>query len=98
MKLVTYRLSQHEARLGVIHDDVIVDVEKFGIATGVPFPSTMLEFIDQGPVAVRVLSNLLGDVDEKHLVGTSTPASNAELLAPIPKPPEKCFWHWPQLY
>jgi len=91
MKLVTYRLNEDAARLGVITDQLIIDVEKFGERTQVPFPNTMLEFIDQGPVALDVLTDLLGDVDPRHLVGTSLPLANASLLAPIPRPRKNIF-------
>jgi 2-keto-4-pentenoate hydratase/2-oxohepta-3-ene-1,7-dioic acid hydratase in catechol pathway len=91
MKLVTYRLNENAARLGIIVDQLIVDVEKFGERNGVPFPDSMLEFIDQGPVALEVLADLLQDVDRRHLVGASTPVSNVKFLAPIPRPRKNIF-------
>ncbi len=85
MKLVTYRLNEDAARLGVLHETKVVDVQKFGAANGVEFPSTMLEFIDLGPVAVEVLKELLQNAEKKLFIGTSVPASNVKLLAPIPR-------------
>ena len=31
MKLVTYRLDQNEARLGVLKDSLLIDVQQFGV-------------------------------------------------------------------
>jgi 2-keto-4-pentenoate hydratase/2-oxohepta-3-ene-1,7-dioic acid hydratase in catechol pathway len=91
MRLVTYRLGQDEARVGVERGDIIVDVEAFGEVYGLPLPSTMLELIDLGPVALRQLDEALIDTDEGDLVGTSFPFSNAKILAPIPRPRKNIF-------
>lgn len=91
MKLVTYRLNEDAARMGVVHDGLIVDVNKFGAAAGVEFPSTMLEFIDLGPIALEVLKDALDNMDKRWLVGTSVPQSNVNLLAPIPRPRKNIF-------
>ena len=45
MKLVTYRLNEDAARLGVLVDKLIVDVERFGKRTNVPFPDAMLDLM-----------------------------------------------------
>ena len=91
MRLVTYRLGQETARLGVEKDNLIVDVARFGERCGLPFPATMLEFIDLGPVACSQLDDALTDADASALVGCSFPASNATLLAPIPRPRKNIF-------
>lgn len=91
MRLVTYRLGQGAARLGVEKDNLIVDVASFGERVGLPFASTMLEFIDMGPAATGQLAAALEAADEVALVGTSFPASNAKLLAPIPRPRKNIF-------
>ena len=91
MRLVTYRLGQAAARLGVEKDDLIVDVASFGERRGLPLPSSMLEFIDMGPAAVRQLQVALNACDEVTLVGCSFAASNAKLLAPIPRPRKTIF-------
>jgi len=91
MKLVAYRLNEDAARLGVIVETLIVDVARFGKRTNVPFPDAMLDLIDQGPVALEVLAQLLEDVDRRLLVGTSIPFANASLLAPIPRPRKNIF-------
>ena len=91
MRLVTYRLGQEAARAGVEHGNLIVDVEDFGEVCGLPLPSTMLELIDLGPVALQELAAALDGVDAGDLVATSFPASNAKLLAPIPRPRKNIF-------
>lgn len=91
MRLVTYRLGQGAARLGVETLDLIVDVADFGEHCGLPFPATMLEFIDMGPAAVRQLRIALETCEEASLVGCSIPAGNARLLAPIPRPRKNIF-------
>ena len=91
MRLVTYRLGQEAARAGVEHGNLIVDVEDFGEVCGLPLPSTMLELIDLGPVALQELAAALDGVDAGDLVATSFPASNARLLAPIPRPRKNIF-------
>lgn len=91
MKLVTYRHNEGAARLGVLHNNMVVDVKRFGAASQVEFPSTMLEFIDLGPIALDVLSEVLNGADKRLFVGTSYPASNVKLLAPIPRTRKNIF-------
>jgi 2-keto-4-pentenoate hydratase/2-oxohepta-3-ene-1,7-dioic acid hydratase in catechol pathway len=87
MKLVTYRSNPtSEARLGIVKDDLIIDMQKLGKGCGLDLPSSMLEFIDLGRVAVEVVEEILTDLDKKLLIGNSLPYSNAKILAPIPVP------------
>jgi 2-keto-4-pentenoate hydratase/2-oxohepta-3-ene-1,7-dioic acid hydratase in catechol pathway len=87
MKLVTYRAAPDAAgRLGALVNDMVVDLERLGAAAGVALPGTMLDFIDLGPSAVPSATDLL----ERHRksgwpVGTTLPAGNVRLLAPIPR-------------
>ncbi len=56
MKLVTYRAGADEAgRLGVLHADMVVDVEWLGDSIGQAFPAAMLDLIDLGPDALMAL-------------------------------------------
>jgi hypothetical protein len=56
MKLVTYRASVEDAaRLGVIVDDMVVDVAALGEALGDPLPDTMLGLIDAGRSGLAAL-------------------------------------------
>ncbi|KAI3600175.1 Fumarylacetoacetate hydrolase family protein [Cupriavidus necator H850] len=92
MRLVTYRAEvAAAARLGAIVDGNVVDLARFGAAVGVDIPSTMLEFIDLGPEAVRSTSALLSEYRGKLPFGVAVPASNVKLLAPIPRP-RKNIW------
>uniref|UniRef100_UPI003F497E82 fumarylacetoacetate hydrolase family protein n=1 Tax=Cupriavidus yeoncheonensis TaxID=1462994 RepID=UPI003F497E82 len=92
MRLVTYRSEvAAAARLGALVDGNIVDLARLGAAVGVDIPSTMLEFIDLGPEAVRATSALLNEYRGKLPFGVAFPASNVKLLAPIPRP-RKNIW------
>lgn len=91
MRLVTYRHHQEAARLGVIQDDLLIDVARIAAAHGVVMPADMLSFIDLGPVAVQALAGILTDADQKALVGAAMPLENAQLLAPIPRPRKNIF-------
>lgn len=92
MRLVTYRASvETEGRLGVLVDDLVVDVAVLGARAGVPLPSRMLDFIDLGPVALTELKALLEEAKGRWPVGGALPVSNVTLLAPIPRPRKNIF-------
>lgn len=92
MRLVTYRANvEAEARLGALVDDHVLDLAAFGAVVGVPFPSTMLEFIDLGPQAVAIATKLISDANGTFPLGTAIPVSNVKLLAPIPRPRKNIF-------
>jgi len=87
MRFVTYRLGQAEARLGLQHQGLVIDVAAF--AQGLP--STMLELIDLGPLALAVLRSAVDAATSIDLVGCSVPEGNVTLLAPIPRPRKNIF-------
>lgn len=91
MRFVTYRLREAEARLGLLHAGLVIDVAAFGAADGLPLPSTMLEFIDLGPSAVAVLKSRVEAADPAALLGCAVPEANVRLLAPIPRPRKNIF-------
>jgi len=92
MKLVTYRRHvEAAARLGAIRDGRVVDLARLGAANGVELPSTMLEFIDLGPDAVTVASQMLADAGERFPLGSALPLADVRLLAPIPRPRKNIF-------
>jgi 2-keto-4-pentenoate hydratase/2-oxohepta-3-ene-1,7-dioic acid hydratase in catechol pathway len=91
MRLVTYRLKQAEARLGLQHKGLVIDVAAFGAAIGHSLPSTMLEFIDLGPLALEALRSAVDSASAIALVGCSVPEGNVMLLAPIPRPRKNIF-------
>jgi len=92
MRLITYRAQIDSAgRLGAIVDGLVIDLAKLGAAHGVALPSTMLEFIDLGPVAVKATTALLKKADGAWPVDGAVPLANVTLLAPIPRPRKNIF-------
>lgn len=91
MRFVTYRTVETEPRLGLLHDGLVIDVEYFGDAIGQDLPSTMLDFIDLGTIALRFLQEAVAAATTADLIGTSLPAGNVTLLAPIPRPRKNIF-------
>lgn len=92
MRLVTYRATvEAEARLGALVGDLVLDLARFGAVKDVPFPATMLEFIDLGPQAVAVATQLIADCTGTFPIGTAQPLANVKLLAPIPRPRKNIF-------
>lgn len=86
MKLLTYKTTTSEPRLGFLHNNQIVDMEDFGEAVNFPLPSTMLELIDMGIEVIPEINDFLADIDEETLNEISYSFEETTLLAPIPKP------------
>jgi 2-keto-4-pentenoate hydratase/2-oxohepta-3-ene-1,7-dioic acid hydratase in catechol pathway len=92
VRLVTYRSTiEAAARLGAVVDDLVVDVEEAGQNAGVSLPSSMLEFIDLGPLALAALKKILNEGRDSWPVGAALPLANVRLLAPIPRPRKNIF-------
>jgi 2-keto-4-pentenoate hydratase/2-oxohepta-3-ene-1,7-dioic acid hydratase in catechol pathway len=92
MKLVTYRPSvEGEARLGVIVDDLCVDVAALGALFEADLPDTMLGLIDAGRPGLETLAECLDDCDGRFPAGVATALANVRLLAPIPRPRKNVF-------
>lgn len=95
MKFVSYRLGQGEARVGVIHNDLIIDVNQLGEIEsdgyGFEIPSTMLEFIENAPTSTNLVKSLIEKYDGDFPVGVAFAQSNATILAPIPRPRKNIF-------
>lgn len=91
MRLVTYRLREAEARLGVLRDGLIIDVARLGAELGWSLPSTMLEFIDLDGLGLAALSEALAATTPAVLAACAFPDGNASLLAPIPRPRKNIF-------
>lgn len=86
MRLATYRPTiVDSARLGAVVDGLIVDVARLGEAKGVALPASMLEFIDQGQLALDSLRALLDAGSSTWPVGCAVRLENVQLLAPIPR-------------
>jgi 2-keto-4-pentenoate hydratase/2-oxohepta-3-ene-1,7-dioic acid hydratase in catechol pathway len=92
MRLVTYRSHvEAEARLGVLVDETVIDVALLGKQGGIALPSRMLDFIDLGPDAVAIVSDLLAAANHRRAAGVARPLTNVTLLAPIPRPQKNIF-------
>ncbi len=92
MKLVTYRAGvEGAARLGVIVDDLVVDVAALGESFGEGFPASMLGLIDAGRPGLDALRAALEESEGDFPVGTATAMANVTLLAPIPRPRKNVF-------
>ncbi len=86
MKLVTYKTSESEARLGFIHNDLVVDMEDFGEMSNFPLPNDMLELIDLGFEIIAEITDLLESTNDSDLMEISFKVKEVTLLAPIEKP------------
>ena len=86
MKLVTYKTSESEARLGFIHNDLVVDMEDFGEMSNFPLPNDMLELIDLGFEIIAEITDLLESTNDSDLMEISFKVKEVTLLAPIQKP------------
>jgi len=92
MRLVTYRAEMiAAARLGALVDTTVVDLALLAASAGQALPSSMLEFIDLGPEAVRSTTALLASFEGQWPVATAQPLANVKLLAPIPRPRKNIF-------
>ncbi|MBX2884351.1 MAG: fumarylacetoacetate hydrolase family protein [Granulosicoccus sp.] len=92
MKLVTYRSNiESEARLGMIMENLIIDIETFGAEHGQDLPNTMLGLIDTGQPGLQTLKALVTSIDSHPPIHCSVPLANAKLCAPIPRP-RKNIW------
>ncbi len=92
MKLVTYRASvEAEARLGVVAEDLVVDVARIAEAWDTELPSTMLGLIDLGRAGTATLQAILDDAEGDFPPGSVTALANVKLLAPIPRPRKNIF-------
>jgi 2-keto-4-pentenoate hydratase/2-oxohepta-3-ene-1,7-dioic acid hydratase in catechol pathway len=92
MKLVTYRYSvESEARLGVVVDDLVVDVAALGAAYDIELPDTMLGLIDEGRAGLDGIKHCLKAAKGHYDTGTALALANVDLLAPIPRPRKNIF-------
>lgn len=92
MRLVTYRAHVNApARLGAIVDDLVIDLQRLGAYAGHAIPGDILDFIDLGPHAVAVATELLIRHWDKWPLDTALPLANVRLLAPIQRPRKNIF-------
>lgn len=86
MKLLTYKNNTNDQKIGILHNDIIIDIETLGFKTNESFPASMLELIDLGLEEVARIKEVLDNANENVLAACSIPLSEVTLLAPIPKP------------
>ncbi|MBL8584800.1 MAG: fumarylacetoacetate hydrolase family protein [Rhizobiaceae bacterium] len=92
MKLVTYRASvEASARLGVLAEDLVVDVGMLGATQGEDLPDTMLGLIDAGRPGLETLRDCLERAEGRFPATVATALANVRLLAPIPRPRKNIF-------
>ncbi|AMS44908.1 fumarylacetoacetate hydrolase family protein [Aminobacter aminovorans] len=92
MKLVTYRASVEAASsLGVLVDDLVVDVAALAASQGVDLPDTMLGLIDAGRPGLSALRDCLDQAAGRFPAGTAVALANVKLIAPIPRPRKNIF-------
>lgn len=86
MKLLTYKTSGSESRLGFLHENRIVDMEDFGQISNFPLPNDMLELIDMGFEVIAEITDLLENTSEDNLKEISYAIDEITIMAPIEKP------------
>ncbi|MES2748298.1 MAG: fumarylacetoacetate hydrolase family protein [Bacteroidota bacterium] len=86
MKLLTYKTSETEPRLGFIHNNQVIDMEDFGEISNFPLPNTMLELIDMGFELVDELNDMIADTEAELFEEIAYEMDEVTFLAPIPKP------------
>jgi 2-keto-4-pentenoate hydratase/2-oxohepta-3-ene-1,7-dioic acid hydratase in catechol pathway len=91
MRLVTYTTGSSGARLGVLVDGLVIDVERLGASRGQPWPSDMLTFIDNSVTLLPALKDCLDDTKGRLPIGSAVPVENVRLQAPIPRPRKNIF-------
>ncbi|MFZ1660859.1 MAG: fumarylacetoacetate hydrolase family protein [Paracoccaceae bacterium] len=92
MKLVTYRSSvEAAASLGVLIDNLVVDVQALGTSLQEELPDSMLGLIDLGRGGLSALRACLDEANGTFAPGVATALANVALLAPIPRPRKNIF-------
>ncbi len=89
MRLVTYH-EVDELRLGVLHGDQVIDVQRWLSPASEPLPTTMIGLIAMGDAGLQRLRQALDLLPEHALAGA--PRLDAlKLAAPIPRPRKNVF-------
>lgn len=91
MRLVTYTSNSGGARLGVLVNGLVVDVERLGASGDHLWPSDMLSFIDNSVTLLPVLKECLDRTNGRLPVGSAVPVEDIKLQAPIPRPRKNIF-------
>ena len=86
MKLLTYKTSETEPRLGFIHNNQIIDMEDFGELSNFPLPNDMLELIDLGFEIISEITELISETSKELFDEVAYEMNEVTILAPIEKP------------
>ena len=86
MKLITYKTSDSEPRLGFIHNDQVIDMEDFGEISNFPLPNDMLELIDLGYEIIAEINEIIAETPENFFKEIAYEMDEVTFLAPIAKP------------
>jgi 2-keto-4-pentenoate hydratase/2-oxohepta-3-ene-1,7-dioic acid hydratase in catechol pathway len=91
MRLVTYTSGSGAARLGVLVNGLILDVERLGASRDLAWPSDMLTFIDNSVTLLPALNGCIDSTKGCLPVGSAVPVEDVKLQAPIPRPRKNIF-------
>jgi 2-keto-4-pentenoate hydratase/2-oxohepta-3-ene-1,7-dioic acid hydratase in catechol pathway len=86
MKLLTYKTSNSEPRLGFIHNNQVIDMEDFGEISNFPLPNDMLELIDLGFEIISEITDLISETSKEIFEEIAYDMNEVIFLAPIEKP------------
>lgn len=86
MKLLTYKTTDSEPRLGFIHNNQVIDMEDFGDISNFPLPNEMLELIDMGYEIIAEITELVAETPKNFFEEIAYELDEVTFLAPIPKP------------
>lgn len=86
MKLLTYKTSDTEPRLGFIHNNQVIDMEDFGEISNFPLPNGMLDLIDMGFEIIAEITEMVAETPENFFEEISYDRNEVTVLAPIEKP------------
>ena len=86
MKLLTYKTSESEPRLGFIYNNQVIDMEDFGEISNFPLPNDMLDLIDLGFEIIAEITELIAATPENFFDEISYKMNEVTILAPIEKP------------
>lgn len=86
MKLLTYKTSETEPRLGFLHNNLVIDMEDFGEISNFPLPIDMLDLIDLGFEIIEEITEMIKDTREIDFEQIGYSLDEVEILAPIQRP------------
>ena len=86
MKLLTYKTSETEPRLGFIHNNQIIDMEDFGELSNFPLPNDMLKLIDLGFEIISEITEIISETSKELFDEVAYEMNEVTILAPIEKP------------